>query len=166
MIGSLAGIAELAKESLERQQSAPRVARRAGRLTMRWDVFAWAAVALLLFAAEAMAPGAFMLWLGPAAAATFVIVLLAPGMAVLTQVVVFAILSVVAILVWQRWFRGRAGQRPAGAEPAHRRAGRARGAAGTRRIVDGHGRADRRRVLGSDRPRSPAHAHVRRAGTA
>ena len=74
---------------------------------MRWDVFAWAAVALLLFAAEAMAPGAFMLWLGLAAAATFVIVLLAPGMAVLTQVVVFAILSVVAILVWQRWFRGR-----------------------------------------------------------
>ena len=38
---------------------------------MRWDVFAWAALALLLFAAEALAPGAFMLWLGLAAAAVF-----------------------------------------------------------------------------------------------
>ena len=36
---------------------------------MRWDVFTWAAVALLLMAAETMAPGAFMLWLGFAAAA-------------------------------------------------------------------------------------------------
>ena len=46
---------------------------------MRWDVFAWAAVALLLFAAEALAPGAFMLWLGFAAAVVFVAVLLVPG---------------------------------------------------------------------------------------
>lgn len=74
---------------------------------MRTELVVWAAIALLLFAAEAMAPGAFMLWLGLAAAATFVIVLLAPGMAVLAQVVAFAILSVVAILVWRRWFRGR-----------------------------------------------------------
>ena len=74
---------------------------------MRTELVVWAAIALLLFAAEAMAPGAFMLWLGLAAAATFVIVLFAPGMAVLAQVVAFAILSVVAILVWRRWFRGR-----------------------------------------------------------
>ncbi|MGG6463326.1 NfeD family protein [Solilutibacter silvestris] len=74
---------------------------------MRIEVMVWAGLALLLFAAEAMAPGAFMLWLGLAAAATFVIVLLAPGMSVLAQVIAFAILSVVAILIWQRWFRGR-----------------------------------------------------------
>ncbi len=45
---------------------------------MRWDwqVVTWAAVALLLFAAETLAPGAFMLWLGFAAAAVFVVVLL------------------------------------------------------------------------------------------
>ena len=43
---------------------------------MRWDVVGWAAVALLLFAAEAMAPGAFMLWMGFAAAVVFVGVLL------------------------------------------------------------------------------------------
>lgn len=74
---------------------------------MRIEVMVWAGLALLLFAAEAIAPGAFMLWLGLAAAATFVIVLLAPGMTVLAQVVAFAILSVLAILVWRRWFRGR-----------------------------------------------------------
>jgi len=34
------------------------------------------AAALLLFAAEAMAPGAFMLWLGFAAAVVFAVVLL------------------------------------------------------------------------------------------
>ena len=50
---------------------------------MRWDVFAWAAVALLLFAAEALAPGAFMLWLGLAAAVVFVVVLLFSGIPVL-----------------------------------------------------------------------------------
>lgn len=107
---------------------------------MRWDVFAWAAVALLLFAAEAMAPGAFMLWLGLAAAATFVIVLLAPGMAVLAQVVMFAILSVVAILIWRRWFRGRG---RGSDQPALNRRTAAlvgRVVALERGIVDGHGR--------------------------
>src|SRR5690606_18100656 len=53
--------------------------RAAGRVSMRWDVVAWAAVALLLFAAEALAPGAFMLWMGFAAAALFVTVLFVPG---------------------------------------------------------------------------------------
>lgn len=74
---------------------------------MRLEVAVWAGLALLLFAAEAMAPGAFMLWLGLAAAVTFVVVLLAPGISVLAQVVVFAVFSVIAILVWQRWFRNR-----------------------------------------------------------
>ena len=40
-------------------------------MELRWDVVGWAAVALLLFAAEALAPGAFMLWMGLAAAAVF-----------------------------------------------------------------------------------------------
>ncbi len=43
---------------------------------MRWDVATWAAVALLLMAAETLAPGAFMLWMGFAAAAVFLGVLL------------------------------------------------------------------------------------------
>ena len=74
---------------------------------MRWDVFAWAAVTLLLFAAEAMAPGAFMLWLGFAAAAVFLGVLVVPGIPLLVQVGAFVVLSFVSIQVYRKWFRGR-----------------------------------------------------------
>jgi inner membrane protein len=75
---------------------------------MRWDwqVVAWGAVALVLFAAETMAPGAFMLWLGFAAAALFVVVLLF-DIPVLAQVTLFVVLSFISIQVYRRWFRGR-----------------------------------------------------------
>ncbi|RYZ73821.1 MAG: NfeD family protein [Lysobacteraceae bacterium] len=72
---------------------------------MRWDGIAWAALALLLFAAEAMAPGAFMLWMGFAAVAVFLAVLVVPGIPVLAQVAVFILLSFVSIQVYRRWFR-------------------------------------------------------------
>ncbi|WP_242101293.1 MULTISPECIES: NfeD family protein [unclassified Lysobacter] len=74
---------------------------------MRWDVFAWAAIALLLFAAEALAPGAFMLWLGFAAVAVFLAVLLVPGIPVLAQAAAFIVLSFISIQVYRKWFRGR-----------------------------------------------------------
>lgn len=74
---------------------------------MRWDVFAWAAIALLLFAAETLAPGAFMLWLGFAAVAVFLGVLLVPGIPVLAQVAAFIVLGFVSIQVYRTWFRGR-----------------------------------------------------------
>ena len=75
---------------------------------MRWDwqVVAWAAAALVLFALETMAPGAFMLWLGFAAAAVFVVVLLF-DLPVLAQVALFVVLSFISIQVYRRWFRGR-----------------------------------------------------------
>ena len=72
---------------------------------MRWDVVSWAAIALLLFAAEAMAPGAFMLWMGFAATVVFVGVLLIPGVPVLAQVTAFILLSFVSIQIYRRWFR-------------------------------------------------------------
>ncbi len=72
---------------------------------MRWDVVGWAAVALLLFAAEALAPGAFMLWMGFAAVVVFVGVLLVPGTSVLAQVAAFVLLSFVSIQIYRRWFR-------------------------------------------------------------
>ena len=72
---------------------------------MRWDVVSWAAVALLLFAAEAMAPGAFMLWMGFAAVVVFVGVLLVPDTSVLAQVAAFILLSFVSIQIYRRWFR-------------------------------------------------------------
>jgi membrane protein implicated in regulation of membrane protease activity len=73
---------------------------------VRWDVFAWGAAALLLFAAEAMAPGAFMLWLGFAAVVVFAGVLLVPGLSLLVQVGAFIALSFVSIQVYRTWFRG------------------------------------------------------------
>ncbi len=86
---------------------------------MRWDVFSWAAVALLLFAAEAMAPGAFMLWLGFAAAVVFLVVLLAPGVPLLVQAGLFVALSFLSIQAYQRWFRKR--ERPSDQPALNRR---------------------------------------------
>ncbi|MFT4248988.1 MAG: NfeD family protein [Pseudomonas sp.] len=81
---------------------------------MRWDVVGWAALALLLFAAEAMAPGAFMLWMGFAAVVVFVGVLLVPGSSLLLQVIAFVLLSFVSIQVYRIGFRqrDRASDRP------------------------------------------------------
>lgn len=76
-------------------------------MSWNWPTVAWAAVALLLFAAEALAPGAFMLWLGLAAAAVFVLVLAFPGLTVLAQVAAFVVLSFVSIQVYRTWFRQR-----------------------------------------------------------
>jgi len=81
---------------------------------MRWDVVAWATITLLLFAAEAMAPGAFMLWMGFAAAVVFLGVLLIPGVSLLVQVAVFIVLSFVSIQIYRKWFRdtGRVSDQP------------------------------------------------------
>ena len=107
---------------------------------MRWDVFAWAAVALLLFAAEAMAPGAFMLWLGLAAVAMFIGVLLVPGIPVLAQVAAFIVLSFVSIQVYRRWFRKR--EKPSDQPALNRRTDALLGRVVPleRAIVDGRGR--------------------------
>ena len=108
---------------------------------MRWDVFTWAAVALLLFAAEALAPGAFMLWLGFAAVVVFLAVLLLPGMIpLLAQVAAFIILSFVSIQVYRKWFRGNERQSD---QPALNRRTAAlvgRVVRLDRAIVDGRGR--------------------------
>ncbi len=77
---------------------------------MRGEVVAWAALAVVLFAAEALAPGAFMLWMGFAAAAVFVAVWAFDGFSVLMQVVLFVVLSFVSIQVYRTWFRKRARQ--------------------------------------------------------
>ena len=77
---------------------------------MRWEVVAWAALAVVLFAAEALAPGAFMLWMGFAAAAVFVAVWAFDGFGLLMQVVLFVTLSFVSIQIYRTWFRKRARQ--------------------------------------------------------
>lgn len=77
-------------------------------MDLRWDVVAWGAIALLLFAAEALAPGAFMLWMGFAAVAVFLGVLVVPGIPLLAQVAAFVVLSFVSIQIYRTWFRSRA----------------------------------------------------------
>lgn len=73
---------------------------------MRWDVFVWAVFALVLFALEVMAPGAFMLWLAFAASAVLVVVWAVPGLSFLVQAVLFVVLGFVSILIYRKWFRG------------------------------------------------------------
>lgn len=108
---------------------------------MRWDVFTWAAVALLLFAAEALAPGAFMLWLGFAAAAVFLLVWLLPAeLPLLLQAGAFVVFSFASILVYRRWFRAR---EPRSDQPALNRRSAAlvgRVVVLAEPIVDGRGR--------------------------
>lgn len=64
----------------------------------------WACIALLLMAAEAFAPGAFLLWLGFAAAGVFVVLWLWP-LGALGQAVAFVLLSFASIAIYLRWFR-------------------------------------------------------------
>ena len=107
---------------------------------MRWNVFGWAAFALLLFAAETLAPGAFMLWLGFAAASVFLVVLLIPGVPVLAQAAAFVVLGFVSIQVYRTWFRKRERQSD---QPALNRRSAAlvgRVVALEQAIVDGRGR--------------------------
>ena len=72
---------------------------------MRSEVIFWACLALLLIAAETLAPGVFMLWLGLAAAVVFAVVLLVPGVPPLWQAVGFIVLSFVLIAVYRNLFR-------------------------------------------------------------
>ena len=73
---------------------------------MRPEVIAWACLALALIAAEVLAPGVFMLWLGIAAGVVFAVVLLVPGIPVYLQALGFIALSFLTIVVYRRYFKG------------------------------------------------------------
>jgi membrane protein implicated in regulation of membrane protease activity len=72
---------------------------------MRAEVIAWACLSLLLIAAEVMAPGVFMLWLGLAAGVVFAVVLLVPGIPTPLQALAFIVLSFAFIAVYRKYFR-------------------------------------------------------------
>jgi len=74
---------------------------------MSWDVYAWIGIGLALMAAEAFAPGAFLLWLGIAAVAMGGVVAVFPALTLLAQVVVFAVLAVISIGVYQLFVKPR-----------------------------------------------------------
>ena len=73
---------------------------------MRTELIVWAGLALLLMAAETLAPGVFLLWLGFAAAAVFAILLVVP-LPPVWQAVAFIVLAFLSIALYVRFFRGQ-----------------------------------------------------------
>ena len=67
----------------------------------RW---AWLALGVLLAAAEIVAPGFFLVWLGAAAIATGLLAWVLP-IGIPLQLVVFAVLSFVALYTTRRWLK-------------------------------------------------------------
>lgn len=74
---------------------------------MRTELIVWAGVALLLIAAEMVAPGVFMLWMGLAAVGVFITLLFVPDVPVVWQAIGFVLLSVALIGVYRQFFRSR-----------------------------------------------------------
>lgn len=67
--------------------------------------YGWWLLALVLIAAEMVAPGYFMLWIGIAAGVMGFVTLFAPQMSMLAQALVFAALAIVACTVYWRYIR-------------------------------------------------------------
>lgn len=106
---------------------------------MRIELVVWASVALLLIAAEALAPGVFLLWLGFAAAAMFLL-LLVVDLPLVWQAVAFVVFGFVSIGIYIRYFRGR--ERPSDQPNLNRRGQQLVGQVHhlDQAIVDGRGR--------------------------
>jgi len=67
----------------------------------------WWILAGVLLIIELTAPVFFFLWLGMAAAATGLLLLVFPSMPVEFQLVLFAVLSVVAVIAWRKYRESR-----------------------------------------------------------
>ena len=67
----------------------------------------WWVVAVFLIGIEIFAPGAVFLWMGIAAAIVGVVLMLFPEMTWQIQMLIFAVLSLVSILVWRFVLRDR-----------------------------------------------------------
>lgn len=67
--------------------------------------YGWWLLALILIGVELMVPGFFMLWIGVAAAAMGLVLLVLPQLSFLTQAVVFALLAIVSCYLYWRFIR-------------------------------------------------------------
>lgn len=74
----------------------------------------WWILAGVLLILELTLPAFFFMWLGIAAAATGLLLLLMPGLGVEAQLVMFAVASVVSLVAWRRYreFRPRVSDQP------------------------------------------------------
>ena len=73
---------------------------------MRLQLIVWGCVALGLIAAEVLAPGVFMLWLGFAAAGVFLLLVVFPQLTLLWQAILFVAFSL-ALIPAYRHFLGK-----------------------------------------------------------
>lgn len=73
---------------------------------MRTELIVWGCLALALIAAETLVPGAFLLWLGFAAAAVWALLFFVP-LDPLWQVVAFVVLAFASVGAYMKYFRGR-----------------------------------------------------------
>lgn len=64
----------------------------------------WLATALVLAAAELAAPGFFLIFLAAAAALTAFVMLVVPGMPLIAQALVFAVITAIAVAIGRRWY--------------------------------------------------------------
>lgn len=63
----------------------------------------WGIIAAVLIILEMFVPGAFLIWLGIAAAVNSILLIFFPGMSWEAQFVIFAIVSVVSIVMFRQW---------------------------------------------------------------
>jgi len=69
------------------------------------DYWLWLVVAVVLVVIEILAPVAYFLWLGIAAAAVGLVVWLFPALPVLQQFLLFAVLAIAAVTLVKVYFR-------------------------------------------------------------
>lgn len=62
----------------------------------------WWALGLVLMAVETFLPGAFFLWMGLGALVVGVLLLAAPGLSLVVQILVWAAVAVGSVLLWRR----------------------------------------------------------------
>lgn len=63
----------------------------------------WWIAAVVLLILETLAPGAIFLWMGAAAAVVGLLLLLIPSMSWEIQMILFAVLSLLAVIAWKMW---------------------------------------------------------------
>jgi membrane protein implicated in regulation of membrane protease activity len=83
--------------------------------------YLWWILALLLIGGEVLLPGYFLLWIGLAAAAVGVVLLVVPPLGLLIQAVLFALLAFAACVLYARVLRPKLDKSEPGSETLNRR---------------------------------------------
>ncbi len=83
--------------------------------------YLWWILALLLIGGEVLLPGYFLLWIGLAAAAVGVVLLVVPPLGLLIQAVLFALLAFAACVLYARVLRPKLDKSEPGSATLNRR---------------------------------------------